>query len=108
MKEVFATRLETLGPDTPKTLQMMNDLAGNYHMSGNMKDAISIYEMMVEMMESKLGTDHPETLIGKSNLAFAYNYAGRFEDEFRILEAALGTDERKAWPHEHGYGRHHE
>ncbi len=37
-------------------------------MSGNMKDAISIYEMMVEMMESKLGTDHPETLIGKSNL----------------------------------------
>ncbi len=27
LKEVFATRLETLGPEHPKTLQMMNDLA---------------------------------------------------------------------------------
>ena len=100
MAEAAAAGLEhTLGPDDPKTLSTLNNLALAYMEAGKFPEVIALYERVHIAEIATLGPDHPETLRTLNNLAFAYQQTGKLSDAIALFErvrdaftARLGGD----------------
>ena len=100
MAEAAAEGLErTLGPDHPKTLTTLNNLALAYRAAGKVFEAIALHERVRDARIARLGPDHPDTLATLNNLAVAYRAAGKVPEAIALFErvrdaqvARLGPD----------------
>jgi malate/lactate dehydrogenase len=67
--EIFKT---ILGPEHPKTLTSMTNLASTYSNQGRWAEAEKLEVQVMETRKTVLGPEHPDTLISISNLASIY------------------------------------
>ena len=84
-----ALRQATLGPDHPKTLMAMRDLAWALRATGRPDEAITLAEEALRLQRVKLGASHRETLLTASILGDAYRMAARPAEAIRLLEPSL-------------------
>ena len=70
--EVIETSRRVLGPEHPRTLNSMANLASTHRNQGQWKDAEALDLQVLETHERVLGMEHPWTLIAMSNLATTY------------------------------------
>jgi tetratricopeptide (TPR) repeat protein len=77
----------------------MNNLARAYHDSGQLAEAVLLFEEALQKSLAKLGPDHPQTLTNMGNLAVAYMTSGQpakavplCEDTLKKMKAKLGPD----------------
>jgi serine/threonine protein kinase/tetratricopeptide (TPR) repeat protein len=78
-----------LGPDDPKTLQCMNNLAISYSRLDKHDAALQLRRETLARMQARLGPDHPDTLRAMSNLANSYAALGRLDKAVPLYEKAL-------------------
>ncbi|MBI1917140.1 MAG: tetratricopeptide repeat protein [Planctomycetes bacterium] len=95
-----ALALETFTPDHPATLNTLNALATAYQRSGNLPEAIRLFEQVRDKRLQTLGLDNPLTLVSMNNLGVAYLEAGKFdravpllEETVRLRKAKFGADD---------------
>ncbi len=88
-----------LGPDHPRTLVSMSNLASAYWDAGKLDLALPLHEETLKLLKAKLGPHHPHTLMSMNNLASAYQIAGKldlalplFEETLKLRKAKLGRD----------------
>jgi eukaryotic-like serine/threonine-protein kinase len=94
--EVLKARL---GPDHPRTLSGMNNLALGYRESGKLERALPLFEETLKRRKATLGPDHRDTLFTMTNLAVAHGRRKQFdkstplyEEILKRQEATLGRD----------------
>ncbi len=97
-RHAWAFAKANFGPEHPKAIRSMNQLAQAYSIEGRQAEALAMYKEAVKLAQAKLGGDHPETLISIVNLAEAYGAARRFrealpwqEEALRLRKASLGA-----------------
>jgi serine/threonine protein kinase/tetratricopeptide (TPR) repeat protein len=91
-------RKDKLGPDHPKTLGIMHDLAGRYSALGRHAEALKLREQTLVLQKRKLGPDHPDTLMSMNNLANSYSALGRHAEAFKLYEETSGLCKAKLGP----------
>jgi serine/threonine protein kinase len=100
--EVFQKSLDTrqakLGPDHPRTLASMHNLAAAYYASGQFARAVALYEETLQKRQAQLGPDHPDTLLSMNNLAAAYGASGQLPRALPLLEETLQKRKAKLGP----------
>ncbi|HEV2971348.1 MAG TPA: serine/threonine-protein kinase [Pirellulales bacterium] len=84
-----ALRQATLGPDHPKTLMAMRELAWALRGTGRLDEAIALAEEALRRQRAKLGASHRDTLLTASILGDAYRMAARPDEAIRLLEPSL-------------------
>jgi tetratricopeptide (TPR) repeat protein len=96
-QKALATHREKLGPDHPKTLRSMNNLAGAYQAAGVLDRALPLMEETLKRCQVCFGPDNPETLSSMNNLAGAYKDTRKldravplFEQAYELMKARLG------------------
>jgi tetratricopeptide (TPR) repeat protein len=67
-RQVLQTCIDSLGPDHPKTLKVMDTLGATCTHQGRFKEARQLHEVAIEGMTRTLGTDHENTLTAMDNL----------------------------------------
>jgi tetratricopeptide (TPR) repeat protein len=80
----------------------MSNLANAYYqLSRRRRDAVKLFEQIVEARRQTLGADHPDTLTSMHDLAVTYSTLGRRDEAIKLLEsnitmrrAVLGPDHR--------------
>ncbi|MEE8412298.1 MAG: serine/threonine-protein kinase, partial [Acidobacteriota bacterium] len=77
--EVLEGRRRLFGPQDPRTLPTMNNLAELYRETGRYEDAEPLYVTALELREKMLGADHPRTLISTFNLGDMYLGSGQLD-----------------------------
>jgi serine/threonine protein kinase len=89
----------TLGPDHPKTLTSMGNLASAYGAAGQLAKALALHEETLAKHKTLLGVDHPDTLESMNSLAVAYHDMGQLakaaalhEETFAKRKANLGEN----------------
>ena len=87
-----------LGPDHPKTLASMNNLASSYAAAGRNDRALKLFEETLALRKAKLGPDHPDTLGSMNNLAGSYLAVGRNDRAMELFEEALALQKAKLGP----------
>jgi tetratricopeptide (TPR) repeat protein len=81
---------ELLGPEDPRTLNTLNDLAMAYQNAGRVQDALPIIKEVVRLQEIQLGADHRFTLNSRNNLAAAYFGEAQYADAIQIWREIIG------------------
>jgi tetratricopeptide (TPR) repeat protein len=101
LEETLRLRKARLGPDHPRTLHSMGNLAQAYRDSGNADLALPLFEETLKLSKARLGPDHPYTLETMNNLAMAYYASGKLdqalalqEEAVKLSKARLGTEHR--------------
>jgi tetratricopeptide (TPR) repeat protein/tRNA A-37 threonylcarbamoyl transferase component Bud32 len=90
-------RTTHLGPDDPKTVTALNDLATAYVQAGRTPEAVQLFEQLRERQIQKPGPD--EFALGAvNNLAWAYSSAGRNAEAIRLFEQARDQETQKFGP----------
>jgi non-specific serine/threonine protein kinase len=89
MEEAVARIKEKLGPDHPRTLICMSNLAKLYEGAGQADKAVSLCEQTLEMRKAKLGPEHRDTLDSMNNLGAVCAHQGQFNRAVPLLEEAL-------------------
>ena len=59
-------------------------LAYAIHSTGELNEAIRLFERVLADHERAFGSDHPDTLTSRNNLAYAYESAGRLAEAIRV------------------------
>ena len=85
---------ELFGRDDPITLNSRFNLASAYSSSGNLTDAVSLYESVLEDCTRILGADDSRTLTTRNNLAYTYQEAGRLPEAISMFEQILDDSMR--------------
>ncbi|KAH8834423.1 hypothetical protein DL96DRAFT_493763 [Flagelloscypha sp. PMI_526] len=80
---------EKFGPDHPKTLISMSNLAFTYSHLGQHRDALKLQEQVLALWTRILGEEDPSTLTGMSNLARTYSHLGQHKDALKLEEQVL-------------------
>jgi eukaryotic-like serine/threonine-protein kinase len=100
--KALAIRREQLGPEDPQTLAAMFHQASALFDSGQVNDAISLYEQARKAQTRILGSNHRDTLVTGNNLGLAYWKAGKPNEACALLEQVrdallqeLGPDDRQ-------------
>ncbi|WP_139738255.1 tetratricopeptide repeat protein [Actinomyces wuliandei] len=89
-----------LGHDHPHTLTARFALASAYRAAGDVQQAVTLGEQVVEGTVALLGPDHPRTLTARSSLASAYRAAGQVEQAVRVHKE-LAADAARVLGAEH-------
>jgi tetratricopeptide (TPR) repeat protein len=91
-----------LGPEHPKTLTSMNNLAATLHALGDLAGARKLLEETLEIQRRVLGPEHPDTLGSMNNLAGTLQAQGDLagarkveEETLDILRRVLGPEAPK-------------
>lgn len=91
----------TIGTEHPDVLRFRNNLWTVYLETGQVAEAITSLDRILQEKESSLGTSHPSTLISGNNLAVAHLATGDVRKAVAVLEQTaadcdrvLGTDHR--------------
>lgn len=93
-REVLAFREESLGPDHPKTLMTLNNLAYSLGLAGNKTGAQELYEKLVNRYRNALGEDHRNTTNAMSKLGQSYWTDKQFEPAIKLFEEVLAIKSR--------------
>jgi tetratricopeptide (TPR) repeat protein len=94
-KQTLALMKVKLGPDHPRTLGSMHNLANSYSALGRHADALRLREQTLTLRRTRLGPDHPDTLMSMGNLATTYQALGRHADALRLREQTLALMKAK-------------
>jgi serine/threonine protein kinase/tetratricopeptide (TPR) repeat protein len=97
-EKALATHRAELGPDHPKTLRSMNNLAGAYQFAGKPDRALPLLDATLKGCQARFGPDSPETLSSMNNLATAYLDTGKLDRALPLLEQALKLMNAKLGP----------
>ena len=84
-----AVRERVLGPQHPKTIDAINNLAIDYILSDQFALAAPLLEQLVERIKAVYGADHENTLDALNNLAVTYRDSGNPEKARPIHEEIL-------------------
>jgi tetratricopeptide (TPR) repeat protein len=87
-EETLALLKQKLGPDHPKTLGSMNNLAKGYWSDKRLDRSIPLFDECLKRLRVKSGEDHPVTTRVKANLGVTYKDAGRLAEALPLLEEA--------------------
>ncbi|GFH55193.1 TPR-like protein [Chaetoceros tenuissimus] len=87
-----------LGPDHPRTLTSMNNLALLYYHQGKYDLAEPLYKDCLSKYETKLGPDHPDTLRFFNNLAILYYVQGKYDLAEPLYKDCLSKNKTKLGP----------
>jgi serine/threonine protein kinase/tetratricopeptide (TPR) repeat protein len=90
-------RLATAGPDSPFTLDAMNNLAVSYHVEGRQADALTIWKQVLDRSSRLYGPEDPRTVMAMNNLAFGYDDSHRAQT-IALLETVVQLDTKNAGP----------
>lgn len=94
---LVASRL-ILGPDHPKTLSVMINLAGTLAQQGDLSGARKLEEQALASLCGNLGPNHPLTLTAMSNLAMTLFLQGELPSAHTLLEQTLNARRRILGP----------
>jgi tetratricopeptide (TPR) repeat protein len=67
-RQVLQACMDSLGPDHPKTLKVMDTLGSNCTQQSRFNEARQLHEKAIERMTEILGADHEDTLTAVDNL----------------------------------------
>jgi serine/threonine protein kinase len=90
--------LANLGPESPDTLLVLNNLAIYYDEGGRPAEALKLKEQVLALRRKVSGPEDPETLRAMNNLANAYRDAGRLAQATTLLEQALALRRKVSGP----------
>ncbi|KAH8833157.1 hypothetical protein DL96DRAFT_710944 [Flagelloscypha sp. PMI_526] len=77
------------GPEHPKTLSNMNNLAINYFNLAQHAEALKLGQRVVELRRRILGPEHPDTLNSMSNLAATYSNIAQHAEALKLGEEVV-------------------
>jgi tetratricopeptide (TPR) repeat protein len=97
-ERAVALRREALGPDHPKTLTSMNNLALVYKAAGQLSKALPLFEQTLAKCKQKFGPDHRLTLQSINSLATAYQAIGQLAKALPLFEQVLAKQREKFGP----------
>ncbi|MCC2643710.1 MAG: Kinesin light chain-like protein [Nitrospira sp.] len=83
-----------LGPEDPKTVTSLNNLALLYKSSGDYGVAESLYHRALAIRLRILGAEHPDTAVSLNNLGTYYEAVGNYPQAERLHQQALGIREK--------------
>jgi serine/threonine protein kinase/Tfp pilus assembly protein PilF len=89
LEQSLALRKQTVGPDHPDTLVVMNDLAVAYLARGRFDEAEALHRQALEGYRARLGADDPATLKALNSLAALDQARGRFDEAEALHRQAL-------------------
>ncbi|KAF8724713.1 hypothetical protein AX14_008650 [Amanita brunnescens Koide BX004] len=78
-----------LGPDHPRTLMSMANLASTYWSQGRWDETEKLEVDVMNAFKAKLGPYHPDTLTSMVNLALTYKSQGRLDEAHSLLSPAV-------------------
>jgi tetratricopeptide (TPR) repeat protein len=85
-EQSFLNRMETLGPDDPRTMATRSNLATAYMIAGRTDSAVPLHERTLADRVRVLGPTHPDTVASRDSLAQAYVFGGRADDAIPLHE----------------------
>ena len=100
----------TLGPDHPKTADVLNDLGFVFQKIGNYAKAEPLYQEALRIRQKVLRPEDPDTALSLNNLAALYQDLGEYakaeplyQEALRIRQNVLGLGtprygEQPQWP----------
>jgi non-specific serine/threonine protein kinase/serine/threonine-protein kinase len=77
MREIYATRLRTAGPDSSDTVTSLSNLGSVLQAQGKLSEAADISRQVLAASERIEGPEHPLTLTALHNTAFMLQSLGR-------------------------------
>jgi tetratricopeptide (TPR) repeat protein len=87
-----------LGPDDPRTLAAMHNLALSYATVGERDKALKLNEETLAIRRARFGPDDPATLGTMNNLAGLYRNLGRHDDALKLGEETVARSKEKLGP----------
>ncbi len=84
-----------LGPDHPKTLASLNNLAICYKALGRHAQALKLNEKTLALRKARLGDEHPDTLASMKNLANNLFSLNRHEEALTLRRDVLRIDQAR-------------
>ena len=90
-------RERELGPEHPRTLASMNNLAGAI-CQGRYAEAEKLHREVLELQKKVLGPEHPDTLRSMNNLANAIADQARFAEAEKLYREVLEIRKRVPGP----------
>ena len=91
---MFKRSKNILGPEHPKTLDVMNLLSLCYCDAGNLDKGLKISEELLPLLRKVLGEEHNSTLEAMHGLAVFYYEAGKYNEAIAILEELVPVSKR--------------
>jgi tetratricopeptide (TPR) repeat protein len=98
IKRSFTLRKTHLGPDDPDTMDAMNKLIATLQWTGQLPDAITLQQQILEKKKALLGPDHPETLSFEAGLARLHMAAGHWDTSLPLQQSLLRKQRRACGP----------
>ena len=77
LKKVLQYQLETLGPEHPICINLFLKLAAVYEQTGDLSQALIVYEQVIDLLDSRLGRDHAKVRALIPHLIQLYKELGR-------------------------------
>jgi tetratricopeptide (TPR) repeat protein len=90
----YCAAARVLGADDPFTLVASSSLAQARAAAGNVREAITLFEEVLDDLRRVRGEDDPATLLCQNNLAGAYLMAGYLTRSLALYEQAVTQRER--------------
>jgi hypothetical protein len=93
-KKAYSLRLQAAGPDDPKTISALGDLASLTADEGKFPEAAKIGEGVVQNFTRVLGPDDARTARATQSLGVFYLYLGQYAKSEPLLQKALSYQMR--------------
>ncbi|HEV2377406.1 MAG TPA: tetratricopeptide repeat protein [Streptosporangiaceae bacterium] len=97
-QELFGISHGVLGPDHAQTIRALDLLSAACEASGDLTEAIAVYEARLAEREQSLGADAPAAVAAREVLARTYVAAGRPDDAVRLARRARVDSEQAHGP----------
>jgi len=94
LERALAIREQTNGPVDPDTAEVLANLAGVLHETGDSAAARPLLERVLGIKEQTLGPEHPETVLALNNLGVLLRVSGDWNAARPLLERALAIREK--------------
>jgi tetratricopeptide (TPR) repeat protein len=85
---------QVVGPESPETGSVHNDLARLYYYQGKYEQAEPLLKRALSLREQVLGSEHPETASTLNNLAWLYSRQSRYTQAEPLFQRALAIHEQ--------------
>jgi tetratricopeptide (TPR) repeat protein len=89
LRQALAIAQRGLGPDSPDTAGVLNNLAAVLESEGNYAEAESLYRRSLDICEKRFGPSDPHTAVALDNLAGALESRGDLTGAEALLRRAL-------------------
>ena len=89
LEQSHARLVELLGPEHPRTLAALSDLAGAYGEMGRVLEAEELFRATLNAQSRILGVDHIDSLRTMNGLAYLFKMNRRWEESADLFTTAL-------------------